>query len=57
MRTRTAEDFDHARDERKNWQERPEFTPQQHADIMLAFWQSRRKLPPAERLGDTDAHQ
>jgi hypothetical protein len=52
MRHPTAEDFDHAHDHRKNWQPEPEFTPQQHADIMLAFWQSRRKLPPAERLDE-----
>jgi hypothetical protein len=48
----TAEDFDHAHDLRKNWQPGPEIAPQQHADAMLAFWQSRRKRSPAERLGD-----
>ena len=57
MIRRTDEYYDHQRDLRKNWQPRPELTPQQHADIMLAFWQSRRNLPPAERLGDRHADQ
>lgn len=29
-------------------------TPQQHADHLLAIWQSRRVLPPETRLGDVD---
>ena len=57
MREPTAHDFDHAHDLRKNWQPGPEITPQQHADVMLAFWQSRRNLPAAERLGDDDANR
>lgn len=57
MIMRTAEYYDHQRDLRKNWQPGPELTPQQHADIILAFWQSRRRLPPSQRLGDDHANQ
>jgi hypothetical protein len=55
MKEPTAADFDHAHDLAKNWQPDPEITPQQHADAMLAFWQSRRYRPPAERLPDESA--
>lgn len=57
MREPTAQDFDRAHDLRKNWQAPPEITPQQRADVLLWIWQTRRNLPPAQRLGDNHASQ
>jgi hypothetical protein len=50
MRHRTADDFDRAHDLRKNWEPEINLTPQQHADLLLAEWQSRRSFPVTERL-------